>query len=796
MTRKPALRIALWLAVMLCAAFIVARTRYTADLSAFLPRAPSARQELLVDQLREGPASRLLLMGIDGGDADARTQLSMALARKLQLDPAFMSISNGAALSGQHEREFVFKHRYLLSETVTAQRFTVAGLNAAVDDTIALLATPAGVLAKSLLPRDPTGEFLQVLDQLDRTARPPSPSGVWVSPDGKRALLVASLRASGSDIDAAERAVRSVRSAFAEAQRTAGIVGARKAQLLISGPPLFAVTSRATIRQEAVRLSVVSTLLIVSLLLSVYRSLKVLLLGLLPVVCGALVGIAAVALGFGAVHGITLAFGITLIGEAVDYSIYLFVQTRHSPQDAAQEKRRDAALWRTILLGLMTSVFGFASLLPSAFPGLAQLGLYSVAGLIAAAAVTRFVLPALMPSSLRIRDLTPLGERTARIFMRLRKWRWALVVIALLAAVLLYGERNALWNRDSAALSPTPQRAQALDAELRAALGAPDAIDFVVVSGPDMESALRGSEQVAAALDALTAQHVIGGFDAPTRYLPSVATQAARRTSLPDAVQLRERLREATAKLGLRTERLEPFVNDVARARAGPLLTLQDLRGTSLETGVDALLMHQSRQWSALLPLYPAQTGLLPSAADLQKVSAAAARAAPGQALLLNLKSESDALYSGYLSEALRLSEAGLAAIVVLLLVTLRSPARVVRVVAPLLLAVITVAAAILVSGRSLTILHLIGMLLIVAVGSNYALFFDRAAADHAGGTSPLTVASLLVANAATVLGFGVLAFSRVPVLSALGTTVAPGTFLALLFAAALSRSAFVSSSA
>jgi predicted exporter len=188
---------------------------------------------------------------------------------------------------------------------------------------------------------------------------------------------------------------------------------------------------------------------------------------------------------------------------------------------------------------------------------------------------------------------------------------------------------------------------------------------------------------------------------------------------------------------------------------------------------------------------------MLPSAADLQRVSAAVERAAPGgQAVLLNLKSESDAMYSGYLSEALRLSEAGLAAIVVLLLVTLRSPARVVRVVAPLLLAVITVAAAILVSGRSLTILHLIGMLLIVAVGSNYALFFDRAAADHAGGTSPLTVASLLVANAATVLGFGVLAFSRVPVLSALGTTVAPGTFLALLFAAALSRSAFVSSSA
>ena len=34
-------------------------------------------------------------------------------------------------------------------------------------------------------------------------------------------------------------------------------------------------------------------------------------------------------------------------------------------------------------------------------------------------------------------------------------------------------------------------------------------------------------------------------------------------------------------------------------------------------------------------------------------------------------------------------------------------------------------------AGIRLTILHLIGMLLIVAVGSNYALFFDRRAADR-----------------------------------------------------------------
>jgi len=117
----------------------------------------------------------------------------------------------------------------------------------------------------------------------------------------------------------------------------------------------------------------------------------------------------------------------------------------------------------------------------------------------------------------------------------------------------------------------------------------------------------------------------------------------------------------------------------------------------------------------------------------------------------------------------------------------LRSALRVARVLAPLVLSVCLVAAGLAVSGVQLTILHLVGLLLIVAVGSNYALFFDRQASSGDRGSEALTLASLIIANAGTVMGFGLLSFSQVPVLVALGTTVAPGAFLALLFAALLS---------
>jgi predicted exporter len=190
--------------------------------------------------------------------------------------------------------------------------------------------------------------------------------------------------------------------------------------------------------------------------------------------------------------------------------------------------------------------------------------------------------------------------------------------------------------------------------------------------------------------------------------------------------------------------------------------------------------------WIALLPLRASPSN--PSYIDDRKVRSAVAEAAPGQATVLDIKSEADALYSTYLLEAVRLSLAGFAAIVILLLIALRSPARVIRVVIPLALAVLTVAGGFALMGRQLTILHVIGMLLIVAVGSNYALFFDRRAADAHPGSVPLTLASLLIANVATVVSFGILAFSTVPVLAALGSTVAPGALLALVFSALLTR--------
>jgi predicted exporter len=159
--------------------------------------------------------------------------------------------------------------------------------------------------------------------------------------------------------------------------------------------------------------------------------------------------------------------------------------------------------------------------------------------------------------------------------------------------------------------------------------------------------------------------------------------------------------------------------------------------------------------------------------------------AVPGaEAILLDIKHASDALYQAYRREALRNALLGAGAILVLLLVALRSLRRLLDVTVPLVAAVAVTTSAVLLTGTPLSIFHLVGLLLVVAVGSNYSLFFDRQAAGAADRER--TLVSLVFANVTTVIGFGLLSFSQVPVLRAIGFTVAIGAVLSLVFAAIL----------
>ena len=768
--KSPArMRVGIWLGFVLACAILVARSQYGADLAAFLPSSPSPTQRFLVDELREGVVSRLILIGVEGREQDRLAAVSRALAARLQENQRFTYVADGAQDALRADGEFLLRNRYVLSPAVTAEHFSAAGIRAGLERQLDLLSSPTSMLIGNLLPRDPTGEMLQLIDRFQVQGGPDKRDGIWFSADGTRALLVAQTRAAGFDIDAQEQALAQIRAAFdavVPEQHAGGV------RLIVTGPGVFAVESRAGIKRDAMRFSLLGTLLVSAILLFVYRSPRVLALTLLPVASGALAGIAAVSLAFGSVHGVTLGFGATLIGEAVDYAIYLFTNTAPGSTPKTTLQR----IWPTLRLGMLTSVFGFGAMLFSGFPGLSQLGLFSIAGLVVAVSVTRWVLPELVPEGYHVRTAAGLGPSLMRLLAHAHHLRVPLLVLVMAAVAWLGSRGSTVWDDELSSLSPAPLQLQRLDQQMRADLGAPDVGPLIVVKGDSEQAVLETAEQVGGTLAALRTGGILAGFDSPAFYLPSVSAQRARQQAIPDAATLTRNLAAAADGLPFRAGTFAAFVEDAQAAKHRAPVTSQDLAGTGLGLKLQALLAQRQGGWFAMLPLR--------EVSDLHSLEAGLSKHDRSQVVLLDMKRELDELYRGYRLRALGFAVLGALAIVMLLLVTLRSARRTWDVAAPLVAAVLVTAGILLATGARLNIFHLVALLLVVGVGSNYTLFFER---GNPGAADPQrTATSVLFCNLSTVAGFGVLGFASTPVLSAIGTTVATGAFLSLVFAAIL----------
>jgi predicted exporter len=762
--------LAAWLLFVGACVWIVAQGRFTADMSAFLPSLATPLQRLLAEQLRDGVASRLMLGGIEGVAPEQLAQISRGIGRRLEGRPEFAYIANGEERLAQADREFLLAHRYVLSPAVMRERFERPALAAALERAYEALASPAGVIVRRYLPADPTGEFLRVLGVLEGQARPTSHLGVWFAPDRQTALFLAQTAAAGFDIDAQQRNIALIEQAFAEARQE---TGAEAAALRLTGPPVFGVRSRDGIRSDVRRLSAVAAGLIALLLLTAFRTPRLLVLAFVPVATGALGGIAAVSAWFGTVHAITLGFGITLIGEAVDYAIYLFSQ-RHEDEAPAQSLRR---IWPTLRLGTLVSVASFCAMLFSGFPGLAQLGLFSAVGLVIALLTTRGVLPQLVGARAQPRGVDAVTSVLPRWRAPLRM-RLLAIALIFIGGVAVTAWHRPIWDDDLARLNPVSTTEQALDQRLRTALGAPDVRVLLVVAGTTQEDVLERCEAIAAPLGDLVREGAIAGFDSPAFYLPARRTQAARQQALPDSETLRENLRAVVAASPFQADLFAPFVRDVAAARSAAPLERSSFRGTALSLKVDSLLLERDGMWYALLPVR--------GVTDPRALAQRATSLLQAGVEVLDIKNESAVLLGTYREHALKLWVVGLALIVALLWLEVRSAVRVLAVIAPLAAAVATTCAILLAAGAKLTLFHLVALLLVVGVGSNYALFFDRMSPVEAERRR--TAFAIVFCAATTVLAFGLLAWSHAPVLQMIGTTVALGAVASLLFGALIAR--------
>ena len=756
----------LWLAALLLSGWwALTHISMRTDLSLFLPQGTAPEQRLLLDELNQGPANRLLMLGIRGGDPSGRAAISQKLAAQLRESPLFEQLENGAPGEFEIDRT-LFQYRYLIAPGINADDFSPKGLHTALQQRLEELQSPFPSPFKDLLAADPAGIYQSLLQNWLPHHEIANKQGVWSSREGDTALLLARTKAGGLEIDQQQQVLTHLRTVFNRLDAGQGY------ELVLSGPGAFGVQSRNIIRGESRTLSMIASTVIALLLFIAYRYLPYLLISALPLLSALIAAAIACQLIFNELHGITLAFGITLLGVTLDYPIHLFSHLRKQ----GHVKQAMTGIWGTLRLGVITTCVGYLVLVTTDFTGLRQLGLFTLTGLLTAAATSRYLLPQLFPVPFQAPSPRGLGPLSTLLGKR----RWPSVVVLFASAISLLAlitKTTPIWQDDIATLSPIPEELLQLDRELRTQLGGSEPNHLLVIRGDTPEALLQTSEAVRSHLRNDPEGFFLSGIELPSDYLPSQQQQLANQKALPDGDRLSKNLRQALQGTPFRAGAFDPFTTSMGESRTLPPLSYEAALETVLKPRLESLIREDPNGWLALIPLR--------DNGDPDHIANYLETRLP-EVEYMNLRRETSQLVGEFRQQILQRVALGSLLMLLLLWFGLRSLRNALTTLFPIALAILTTVGAIQLSGETLNLFHLISLMLVLGIGIDYSLFFGRR--ESQADDNLKTLHALSICALSTTGVFAILASSSIPVLHAIGLTVAIGVAMSYLATYALSR--------
>ncbi|AEV60504.1 membrane protein [Pseudomonas ogarae] len=531
-------------------------------------------------------------------------------------------------------------------------------------------------------------------------------------------------------------------------------------QLLAASGLLYAASGQQQASREITWVGGGATVGILLLLLLAFRRLRVW-LAFVPVLVGMLFGAVACVALFGRMHVMTLVLGSSLIGVAVDYPLHYL-----SKSWSLKPWRSWPALRLTLpglSLSLATTCIGYLALAWTPFPALTQIAIFSAAGLVGAYLTAVCLLPALLKGA----DLRPAQWplRLCECLLQTRQALLARVPTPVLLVLLLSFCAGGLWHlttkNDIRQWIGTPQHLTDEARDIARITGFQPTSQFFLIRADDQAQLLERQTALNERLDQLIGLEKLQGYLSLNQLVSPPAEQQKVREALarlPGFWQPLLDLGVPVAALQAELAQLQALpVTDIDAALAGPLAEpYRTLWLGPTAQGVAAVVSLQGLNDAALLRV---------QAVDL-----------PGVQLVDRLGDLNRVFAATQVSAA----ELKLASCVLILLVLIWpfGVGGALRIVALPLLAALCSLASLGWLGQPLTLFSLFGLLLVTAIGVDYAILMR----EQIGGAAVSLLGTLLAA-VTTWLSFGLLALSSTPAVSNFGLAVSLGLAFSFMLA-------------
>lgn len=685
------------------------------------------------------------------------------LSDELELSGLFRQV--GLPQSDQLGRERyqeLYPHRYgLLSSRARHQLQTEPQVF--IQERLQALYSPVGFTRAASIESDPLYLFGSYLEQMI-PAGIAVDDGVLLLTDGALHYAVVSAELDSAAFDLEQQAqLLALTNQLRVKQAKAGN------QLFASGLPLYAASGAERAQREIRLVGVGSCLGIILLLALSFGSLRPMLLALIAVATGVFGAWSISGLIFDQLHVLTLVFGASLVGVAVDYCLHYFCAClAESDTDSNHAKLKSVV--RAMTLALITSATAYLCLATAPFPGLRQIAVFSTIGLMFSWLTVVALFPLLLRGMRwpqRRALLQKIGGVVDRWGHGLASHPWLTVgwLLALISGVgILHAE-------DDVRQLQTPDIAlQQQDNHIKTLM--PGAVDsrFFVVSGLTTTETLSHETLLTVELERLVATGAIAGYQSLTQIFPTAAQQEANYHLIKHSLYDSDKMRDYLQALGFSSQVIASEYRKFSQADEQHL-TLTDWLTAVGEPWHSLWLDCDEIGCSSIVRLSAVKDVSALSALGLMK----------GVYLVDSVQQTSD-LMAQYRNRAAWLLALG--AVVALLLLSWRQGMR--RGMAIMLVPVLSIAVTLGVLGwlgESLNLFRVFALLLVLGLGADFGIFAvqQRSLSSH-------TALAIVLSAATTLLAFGLLSLSDTEVVRSFGQTLLIGIGAALVLAPVAGR--------
>lgn len=560
-----------------------------------------------------------------------------------------------------------------------------------------------------------------------------------------------------------------------------------------SGVPFHSYESSKEAKSEIAWISGISIALILLLLLYVYRSTLPIAATISTIALAIFTSLAFTWFVFGNVHVFTFVFGTSVIGVSIDYAVHFFT----SWKSGARYVR--SRIFKGLVLGFMTTEFSYIALTFADFPLLRQMAVFSIVGLLSSFLTITLLFHAAFERTLKARNSgfhesgLPLAfpKKFIKLYSNIPIW-FVRVILAVFIFALLPGLRSLYIHTDLGSLytmSDEIKAAEILNQKLNNVGFSPT---YFIVEGDSEEEVLEREESLTERLLQAEKNDLLKSHLAVSSFFPSIKTQKktfndfrlllVNQDSLQDSnIVLKPSVRDYLTEIGVQNDSLfiESFKQDPEFSKLESLFSPKMSKNANENTNA---LPQSFRSLFEMLWIGAAGDSLNPkfySAVFPLHVT----EKFDAKKIAKNLPHIYAVNKVGNINASLtRLSRislvlVGIAYIVVFfVLIAVYKFKTALKIVRAPVLACLFLASFFGYVGIDFNFFAIVGVILTLGIGIDYALFFKE------GGREILTTTlAVMLSTATTLISFGSLAFSAFTPVSTFGLAVLLGILCCFL---------------